>query len=160
MNIAIKRIRLWHREMSRIFWQRENELQHCITGKETYFDAYGKTGVLSFVPDEKQNAPQRSPIIHWKWNQMGQYARSGHILTGRTRTLSRQRNFWCSWQKQLTRKLNKEDKILSLKSRDLRKERNRGSAEKESKGERIWLHWKAACGYPGRGFDGERRIKW
>ena len=54
------------------------------------------------------------------------------------------------------RKLNKEDKILSLKSRDLRKKRNQRFAEKESKSEWIWIHWKAACGYSGRGFDGER----
>ena len=37
----------------------------------------------------------KSHIIHWKWNQMGQYARNGHILTGRTRILSRPRNFYC-----------------------------------------------------------------
>ena len=58
------------------------------------------------------------------------------------------------------RKLNKEDKILSLKSRDLRKKEIKDLRKNESKSEWIWIHWKAACGYSGRGFDGERRIKW
>ena len=69
------------------------------------------------------------------------------------------KKFLVKWQKKLTRKLNKEDKILSLKSRDLRKKEIEDLRE-ESKSEWIWIHWKVACGYPGRGFDGERRIKW
>ena len=35
------------------------------------------------------------------------------------------KNFLVKWQEQLVRKLNKEDKILSLKSRDLRKKNQR-----------------------------------
>ena len=38
--------------------------------------------------------------------------------------------------------------------------KEKSNIEKESKSEWIWIHWKAACGYSGRGFDGERRIKW
>lgn len=34
------------------------ELQHCIIGKDTYFAAYGKTGVLSFVPEKKECTPK------------------------------------------------------------------------------------------------------
>ena len=71
----------------------------------------------------------------------------------------RKQKILVKWQEQLVRKLNKEDKILSLKSRDLRKKKSK-ICGKRSKSEWIWIHWKAACGYSGRGFDGERRIKW
>ncbi len=135
-----------------------NELKHCITGKETYFDRMAKQE--SYLLFLRKQILQRNPIIHWKWNLMEQYARSVLILTVKILTLRKQKNFLVKWQKQLTRKLNKEDKILSLKSRDLRKKEIEDLRKKKVKSEWIWIHWKVACGYPGRGFDGERRIKW
>ena len=116
MNIAIILIQIVApRKHQGYSGRRRMNCSTASLGKDTYFDAYGKTGVLSFVPDEKQNALQRSHIIHWKWNQMGQYARNGHILTGRTRILRRPRNFYCDGRNSLSRKLNKEDKMLSTK---------------------------------------------
>ena len=52
---------------------------------------------------------------------MEQYARSGLILTVKNPDIEEAKKFLVKWQEQLVRKLNKEDKILSLKSRDLRK---------------------------------------
>ena len=50
----------------------------------------------------------KSPIIHWKWSRQNPYIEQAKV-------------FLLRWQKQLTKKLNKEDKILAFKSRDLRK---------------------------------------
>ncbi|MFR3948845.1 MAG: PcfJ domain-containing protein [Ruminococcus sp.] len=69
------------------------ELQHCIIGKDTYFARMVKQESYLLFPRKRMHP--KSHIIHWKWNQMGQYARNGHILTGRTRILSRPRNFYC-----------------------------------------------------------------
>ena len=64
---------------------------------------------------------------------MGRYARNGHILTGRTRILSRLRNFYCAGRNSFRANLNKEDKILALKSRDLRKREIEDLREKKVK---------------------------
>ncbi|MFR8222834.1 MAG: hypothetical protein ACLU9T_18350 [Blautia faecis] len=52
---------------------------------------------------------------------MEQYARSVTYFDRQNPDIEEAKKFLVKWQKQLTRKLNKEDKILSLKSRDLRK---------------------------------------
>ena len=64
---------------------------------------------------------------------MEQYARSGLILTVKILTLRKQKKFLVKWQEQLVRKLNKEDKILSLKSRDLRKKEIKDLRKKKVK---------------------------
>ena len=69
-----------------------NELKHCITGKETYFDRMAKQeSYLLFL--RKTDTPEK-PYYTLEVEPDEQYARSGLILTVKILTLRKQKNFW------------------------------------------------------------------
>ncbi len=156
MNIAIILSKLWHRGKIKDILEEGEELQHCIIGKDTYFARMVKQeSYLLFL--RKKNAPQK-PYYTLEVEPDGTVRQKRTYFNRQNPDIKQAEKFLLRWQKQLSRKLNKEDKMLSIKSRDLRKREIEDLREKESKGERIWLYWKAACGYSGRGFDGKCSI--
>lgn len=96
-----------------------NELKHCITGKETYFDRMAKQeSYLLFL--RKTDTPEK-PYYTLEVEPDGTVRQKRTYFDRQNPDIEEAKKFLVKWQKQLTRKLNKEDKILSLKSRDLRK---------------------------------------
>lgn len=107
------------------------ELQHCIIGKDTYFARMVKQeSYLLFL--RKKNAPQK-PYYTLEVEPDGTVRQKRTYFNRQNPDIKQAEKFLLRWQKQLSRKLNKEDKILSLKSRDLRKKEIEDLREKKVK---------------------------
>ena len=107
------------------------ELQHCIIGKDTYFARMVKQeSYLLFL--RKKNAPQK-PYYTLEVEPDGTVRQKRTYFNRQNPDIKQAEKFLLRWQKQLSRKLNKEDKILALKSRDLRKREIEDLREKKVK---------------------------
>ena len=107
------------------------ELQHCIIGKDTYFARMAKQeSYLLFL--RKKNAPQK-PYYTLEVEPDGTVRQKRTYFNRQNPDIKQAEKFLLRWQKQLSRKLNKEDKMLSLKSRDLRKREIEDLREKKVK---------------------------
>ena len=107
------------------------ELQHCIIGKDTYFARMVKQeSYLLFL--RKKNAPQK-PYYTLEVEPDGTVRQKRTYFNRQNPDIKQAENFLLRWQKQLSRKLNKEDKMLSIKSRDLRKREIEDLREKKVK---------------------------
>ena len=107
------------------------ELQHCIIGKDTYFARMVKQeSYLLFL--RKKNAPQK-PYYTLEVEPDGTVRQKRTYFNRQNPDIKQAEKFLLRWQKQLSRKLNKEDKMLSIKSRDLRKREIEDLREKKVK---------------------------
>ena len=110
---------------------RTAKVQHCIIGKDTYFARMVKQeSYLLFL--RKKNAPQK-PYYTLEVEPNGTVRQKRTYFDRQNPDIKQAEKFLLRWQKQLSRKLNKEDKILSLKSRDLRKREIEDLREKKVK---------------------------
>lgn len=108
-----------------------NELKHCITGKETYFDRMAKQeSYLLFL--RKTDTPEK-PYYTLEVEPDGTVRQKRTYFDRQNPDIEEAKKFLVKWQEQLVRKLNKEDKILSLKSRDLRKKEIKDLRKKKVK---------------------------
>lgn len=80
----------------------------------------------------KKNAPQK-PYYTLEVEPDGTVRQKRTYFNRQNPDIKQAEKFLLRWQKQLSRKLNKEDKILSLKSRDLRKKEIEDLREKKIK---------------------------
>ena len=96
-----------------------SELKHCITGKDTYYERIAKReSYLLFL--RKTEAPKK-PYYTLEVEPNGTVRQKRTYYDRQNPDIEQAKVFLLRWQKQLTKKLNKEDKILAFKSRDLRK---------------------------------------
>lgn len=96
-----------------------SELKHCIIGKDTYYERIAKReSYLLFL--RKIDAPEK-PYYTLEVEPNGTVRQKRTYYDRQNADIEQAKVFLLRWQKQLTKKLNKEDKILAFKSRDLRK---------------------------------------
>lgn len=108
-----------------------NELQHCIIGKDTYFARIVKReSYLLFL--RKTENPEK-PYYTLEVEPDGTVRQKRTYYDRQNPDIEEAKKFLLKWQKQLTRKLNKVDKVLSLKSRDLRRKEIEELREKKVK---------------------------
>lgn len=96
-----------------------SELKHCITGKDTYYERIAKRE--SYLLFLRKTEAHEKPYYTLEVEPNGTVRQKRTYYDRQNADIEQAKVFLLRWQKQLTKKLNKEDKILAFKSRDLRK---------------------------------------